>query len=237
MKTRGWLVEYSFRNASTISNGRVGGGGGARSLQQLLRSAVHLAGLRLRLRARQKMTGRTQNKIFKTPGKMFHGKNSHGARALPDLSLFGTLPAGEPDWFTGSLLSFGVTAGREVGVGTSAWGELSRTVKSAGREKKTKNNQQCQFFRFLPMKWMLTAVRLTLRKRRRPALHRGHRIFILSLLRCGSCKKIFEKTYTLTYRETVYPIILTFKQGGRESLQLLWTMAVQPGKAESQFPL
>lgn len=62
----------------------------------------------------------------------FTAKHSDDARALQDLSLFGTLPEGEPDWLPGSLLSFGVTAGREVGGGTSAWGELSRTVKSAG---------------------------------------------------------------------------------------------------------
>lgn len=69
-----------------------------------------------------------------TPTDISH---SDDARALQDLSLFGTLPDGEPDWFPGSLLSFGVTAGREVGGGTSAWGELSRTVKSAGGKSRS----------------------------------------------------------------------------------------------------
>lgn len=56
---------------------------------------------------------------------------------LQDLSLFGTLPEGEPDWFPGSLLSFRVTAGSEVGSGMAAWGALSRTVKSAGGKIKS----------------------------------------------------------------------------------------------------
>lgn len=117
------LKENSLRSVFTISKGRVGGGGGAWSRQLLLRSAVCFTGVRLRLRAKAK------NMKYQPT---FGSRAALRRQRLQDLSLFGRLPEGEPDWFPPSLLSFTVPAGSGVGSGTTPWGALSRTVKSAG---------------------------------------------------------------------------------------------------------
>lgn len=76
------------------------------------------------------------HKMLNINNRLFTAKQCRGVKVLWDLSLFGRLPEGEPDWFPGSLLSFRVIAGSEVGIGLTAWGALSRTVKSAGGNMK-----------------------------------------------------------------------------------------------------
>lgn len=70
---------------------------------------------------------------------------------------------------------------------------------------------------------------LTLREGRCPTLHRRHCILVLKFLR-GERKRNEDAHRNRNKKQLLYSVTLTFKQGGRDSLQLLWTIAVQPGR-------